>query len=276
MPIVQELSARQIVEAFTEAVTKSVPLTFTCRLGQDLLSLHSRVLSCQAGRLSIEGPRGGEEGPTIPPGELAGVSFKLGHHKYIFTSRVESVTPGRGASETVLQLPLPQRMQRIQRRAFNRVEVPPNRSILAAFWEGGSTLDPAGEGRIAWEGWVSDLSAGGFQVRLPAGAAPMLEVGDVVGVRMDLGQPSGLVIADAQFRHLQTDERGIALVGFQFLGLNDTPCGREILAQVGRVVCDLQDLVERREQRGDSSAEQRPTDRRQFHTPATPTTAPKP
>ena len=64
------------------------------------------------------------------PAEKLGVSFKLKHHKHIFTATVSGFQDfplDDGGTMKTLALCLPVRMQRLQRRMFYRVDVPPNR-----------------------------------------------------------------------------------------------------------------------------------------------------
>jgi c-di-GMP-binding flagellar brake protein YcgR len=170
------------------------------------------------------------------------VAFKIKHHKHIFSAAVEC------CDESTLTLPMPEGMHRVQRRAYQRVEAPRNRSVLATFWDGGLRDGGPPADLPEWEGWLMDLSAGGFQVRVSSRAAPDMEVGDVVAVRIDLGQDYRPIVADAQFRHEVRDERGVAMMGFQFVGLNGSAAGRENLLRIGQIVCEFQRLEGR--QRG--------------------------
>ena len=91
----------------------------------------------------------------------------------------------------------PSRMQRLQRRAYIRAEVPPNRIVRASFWLGGRTAEPTGGSPTTpvWSGRVVNLSAGGFQLHTDAAAASDVEIGDAVGVRVvfGMGGQSGLL-----------------------------------------------------------------------------------
>ena len=127
-------------------------------------------------------------------------------------------------------------------------DVPRNRSALATFWRGGVGGPPndLADRSLTWEGWVTNISAGGFQVRTTSQGSLPLEVNDVVGVRIDLGQEYDAILAEAQFRQETCGERGVTLLGFQFVGLNDSSEGRETLRCLGRIVCDFQRLQGRR------------------------------
>lgn len=252
MPIIEELDPRQIEKSLAEAVSRQVPVSLTCKSGSIWLALRTRILARDTGGLVLAWPTDEQGGrPDLPRSVPLGLSFKIKHHKHLFNGLVEGADQRpdeEGRPVEVLRVPAPLRMQRVQRRAYQRVDVPRSRSVLATFWEGGLVGADAAQQRtgFSWEGWLTDLSAGGFQVRLVGKTAPQLEGGDAVGVRIDLGQEFKPILADAQFRHQVNDRRGVVLLGFQFVGLNQSPAGRETLARIGRVVCEFQRLAGRR------------------------------
>lgn len=252
MPIMERLGARQIHECLAETICREAPVVLTCRIGDQWYNCHAKILRQADDKLWLECPTSAQEPvPEIAVGLPIGLSFKLRHHKHVFNAVVEAVGPFRlddGPELHALCVSKPAGMQRIQRRAYNRVEVPRNRSALATFWWGGlagSPDEPAARG-LTWEGWITNISAGGFQVRTAGQGSPALEVADLVGVRIDLGQDFETVLADAQFRQESRDERGMTLMGFQFVGLNESAEGRETLRRIGKIVCEFQRLQGRR------------------------------
>ena len=257
MPIVEELNARQIAVCLDEAIARQLPVAMSCCIGGHWHNLHTCLLHCTGDSLWLTCPADSlTPAVMIGPGVQAGLAFKLRHHKHIFSAGVRALGQFGLAGQPVvqaLQVPLPERMQRIQRRAYFRADVPRNRSVLATFWEGpegpeGSS--PAGSGPSAgvlgWEGWVENISAGGFQVRLASPLLPDVEIGDVVRVRIELGQEFPLVQAQAQLRHQVSEQPGVVSQGFQFIGLNDSEQGRRTLARVSTIVCHFQRLSEHR------------------------------
>jgi len=253
MALVEGLSRPRIDECLSEAFGRQVPVAITFRVERQWYSLHTRILQRTGEKLYLEYPKDAEgDVPLIGEGLPVGLSFKIKHHKYLFSAVVDSV--GRfqldGGSEVgVLCVAKPGKVQRVQRRAYHRAPVPRNRSVLATFWAGGLSAAPANDSEhaLTWEGWLVDISAGGFQVRTAARGAPQMETDDVVGVRIDLGQEYEPVLADAQLRHVALGEGGVQLMGFQFIGLNETPEGRNTLWRIGQVVCEFQRLADRRQ-----------------------------
>lgn len=251
MSVIQDLSKKQILECLSEAIRRGVPATMTCRVGSDWQNLHTRMIHQAAEGLWLAYPTSATGPvPEIAAGLAVGLSFKLKHHKHIVNTTVEEVAVlelGDGQKGPALRVPVPYRVYRVQRRAYNRVEVPRNRSVLATFWRGGlPAAAQANQMGLTWEAWVTNVSAGGFQVRLSGRNAPELEVGDLFGVRIDLGQDFKDVVINAQFRQQHDDERGVTYQGFQFIGLHESSRGREMLRRIAGVVCEFQRLEGRR------------------------------
>jgi c-di-GMP-binding flagellar brake protein YcgR len=140
-------------------------------------------------------------------------------------------------------------MQRLQRRAYLRVDVPACRIVRASYWIGGRAAEPAGTtvDCPVWSGQVTNISAGGFQLAADANAAEALEVGDTVGVRLIFGAGRESVYADAQYRHHERTLDGHVLMGFQFMGLDQTTEGRAALRIVSEAVNEFQRLAPRRD-----------------------------
>jgi len=244
MSELQELSVRQIDESLKLAIEKQVPVTLAIQQGGVWLNFPSRLLSTTDKHMLIEFPPP-EPGATpheFTPAERLGISFKLKHYKHLVTATVvgvvDTVTDGVAVKAVVLCLPT--RMQRLQRRAFLRVDVPPNRVVRASFWLGGRKAEPQGASDMpVWTGRVTNLSAGGFQLVCPADRAARLDVGENVGVRIAFGSGEGTVFADAQFRHSEEVASDIVM-GFQFLGLAQTPEGKEALRVISTKVAQFQ------------------------------------
>jgi len=178
------------------------------------------------------------------PNESVALSFKLKHHKYLFTSRVVAVErqqQGEGPSAWLVQVARPDRLQRLSRRTFERVDVPENRIVRASFWPGGRDAEPAGgeHSGPVFMGNVLNISAGGFSVRTARDAEQLFEVGYMVGVRLVFGTGEQTVYADAQCRHI-TPEGDTVVLGFQFVGLGYTAAGREALRTIGSKVSEFQ------------------------------------
>ncbi len=240
MALIQELNRGQIDTCLNEAIRRKVPVSVTCRVGGLWYNLRSGIIKQGQDKLWLQFPtsRSGTE-PEITEGLMLGFTFKLGHHKHIFNTPVEAICQVKvdaGQTNNAVCVPVPLKMQRVQRRAYNRVNIPANRSVLATFWHGGQD----GDRSIKWEGWVTNISGGGFQIRLPNRTAPDVDTGDIIGVCIKVGQEFESVLADAQFRQRIDDDRGVVLMAFQFVGLNESQRGQETLGRISRIVREFQ------------------------------------
>jgi len=246
MAVLQHLGNQQIDEVIRSAAERQVPATVTVRGQKGWVNLRSRVLDIREGHLWLEFPTSENGSPPheFSPADKAGVSFKLKHHKHVFTGTVaasDQTQAEDGSPIGVLRVCCPTKMHRLQRRAFIRVDVPDNRVVRASYWSGGCEAEPDPPSALQpiWFGRVSNLSAGGFQVIGDEQALAVLDVGETVGVRIIFGAGGETVYADAQFRHVQQTE-GQKLLGFQFVGLAQTTPGREALQLIGSKVAEYQ------------------------------------
>jgi len=239
MATLQNLTNQQIDEVLHLAAEQQVPATITTRHEGGWASFRTRFLAMRQGHILLEmpAPEPGEQPREFRPADKVGVNFKLKHHKHIFAGTVAEAASARlddGSVGTVLHVCSPTRMHRMQRRAFNRSDVPANRIVRAAFWLGGLENEPAGTtpDQPVWSGRVVNISAGGLQLISEQRLGEAVSIGDIVGVRISFGVGEQTVYADAQFRHT-TEEDGKIHLGFQFIGLGLTPDSREALQAIG-------------------------------------------
>jgi len=245
MPNLQELDHEQIRDVLTAAAAKQIPITVTVRVRDNWNNLRSRILALESGHLLIDPPTGCEDhlAHEFAPADKIHINFKLKHYKHMLTATVAGSGQfnSGGTSVPALSVVCPTTVLRLQRRAFHRVAVPEGRIVRASFWLGGAEAEPAGTSadRPVWSGRVTNLSAGGFQVVAEPGAANALDVGEVVGVRLAFGPGEDTVFSDARFRHVDLVGHD-ALLGFQLMGLAETPRGREALQRITTKVIAFQ------------------------------------
>lgn len=246
MAKLQELTSRQIDEAVVAAVDKQVPVTVNVRRDKVWHHLHSRLLGLRDSHMFLAIPQAYEGGEDLEfsPAEKLGLSFKLKHHKHVFSAITvgkETLEISGQGSVDVLSVCIPSKMQRLQRRAYQRVSVPEGKVVRVSFWVGTAGEEPSGgnPSRPVWSGRVTDLSAGGFQLIVEDDEVWDLEVGESVGLRVAFGVGGQTVYADAQFRH-RTEQDGKAVMGFQFLGLAHDRKSREVLQVLSAKVAEFQ------------------------------------
>ena len=194
-------------------------------------------------RLFIEAvDAGGDHALSYLSGELVGVNFRRGHRKCLFATTVLGTTSIEGADESlvnVVELDWPESMQEMQRRAFQRA-VPTGHHVSVRFWEGGiaGRKEAEHESRGIRTGTLVDLSAGGMRI-LSADVAPdTFEDGDTIGFSFRPKSRGETIVIDGVFRHLQLTVDGLASIGIQFIGLECTPEGRDLLAVLADVVAE--------------------------------------
>ncbi len=239
----QELNIRQIGDAISQAVEKHIPLTLSINDG-GWFNLHSRFVDICDKHVMVELPvdEDGQE-YEFSLAEKIALSFKLKHHKYLSNARVagaREINSPNSKGETALALCFPMHMQRVQRRSFTRVCIPPGRIVRVSFWAGNKDSEPTSPSKETpvWSGAVIDLSAGGFRCIVSGDMAPFLQTGQSVGVRVGFGPGQESIYSDAHFRHCDTKGQNYSL-GFQFLGLAHTADGREVLRTIGQKMCEF-------------------------------------
>ena len=247
MSVLQELNPMQMGEALVSICEKHIPIMIMLRRGESWLNLRSRFLAIDGARLVFELPQSEDGTPfdDLIPAEKLQASFKHKHHKHLFSTTVLTVQDfyGPAGKSKAMFVGCPTTMQRIQRRAYFRASVPSNRVVRVSFWFGGCESNPAGTSpeRPVWSGVVDDISAGGCQVRYRGDAAVILDTGDTVGLRMTFGMSDETLLTDAQFRHAIPADQG-TLIGFQFVGLGQSPEGKNALRIISTKVSEYQRL----------------------------------
>jgi len=255
MTALRELSFEQVGQTVREAIDREVPVTLTVRTDCGWANARSRMISVEGDHLLLSTPEDPDGAPVSAMESAArlGMSFKLKHYKYVSTVTIAGRRAGDGGARELLLVCFPTNMLRMQRRAYERVSVPANRIVRASVWLSGRDAEPSVTSPECpvWSGTVTNLSAGGFQLRTTQEATRFLEVGDVVGIRIVFGAADETVYADAQFRHWEPGEGdgAPALMGFQFIGLAQSHEGLEVIQFLNRKIREFQHAERRASQR---------------------------
>ena len=243
----QELGVRQIREVISEAANRRVPAAMTFRDGDQWVQLHSRIITADQERILLELPTDGDGTPyEFSPADRVGIAFKLKHHKYICMVTVAGPQPlslDDGSDIQVLAVCWLSQMQRIQRRAFFRAQVPQSSLVRVSFWLGGQEAEPDGTTpeRPVFTGRVTNISAGGFEARTSDNLPPIIEGGYLVGVRISFGPGGDGLFADARIRHIVPEDDQY-VVGLQFIGLEQTDKGKDAIRLIGAKATEFQRL----------------------------------
>ena len=228
------------------AVKRQAAITMSLLSDGRWRCLRSQLLGVEPERqllqLSYPIAAGGGPPPEITPGDQVGLSFRRGHKKCIFVSPVVArrleAGDGGDAIDTLL-VRVPDQIRELQRRAYQRATVPPDRFIAVKLWQGGV---PAVDGS-SWpvcSGRVNNISAGGIMVDVRSDQNPRFGVGDMVGLEITAIQGRPPLMVEGQYRHctaMGTDRIGL---GLQFLGLEHDNPGQASLSEVADLVRELQ------------------------------------
>jgi len=166
---------------------------------------------------------------SLQPDIEVGVAFRRGHKKCLFTTKIT------GQDGDTLLLREPQSVRAVQRRAYQRVNIPAHRFIPVKVWEGG--LPNSGEVCFPiCSGRVANISMGGVLVDVRSDQNPRLQDGDMVGIEIIRRPDVKPLLLEGQFRHCVTEDAERLSLGFQFLGLEHDLPGRSSLSEVAEYV----------------------------------------
>lgn len=156
----------------------------------------------------------------IVPNEAVGVAFRRGHKKCIFSTHVIGRQSGESEPPAVA-LAMPHALHEVQRRAYQRVAVPPDHPVPARLWEEGCIT---GRNRVEvpallCSGQLRDLSAGGVLIEIDRHDDPRLHAGERLGVELQVQRGEAPLLLDATFRHIAALPGGKLGLGLQLVGL---------------------------------------------------------
>lgn len=181
--------------------------------------------------------------PQTKIGELktdqpVGMSFQLEFQKYIFDCTVAS-TPTTPSSCQIC-LTLPDRIEKMPRRAYQRQPVPASLNVNVLFWHRGYADDSSETPEENyWQGKLLNLSAGGAGVVIPLELAQNFRPCQLVGLQFTPMSYQKPVLLEGQLVHIQPDpDKDLLQLGIEFLGLEVTDDGRNILHRLMDIVND--------------------------------------
>lgn len=168
-----------------------------------------------------------------------GISIQHEFNKYIFETVVvgfeSSVNESCGG---IIVLELPREIERVQRRAYSRVDVPADLKVKALFWHRGY-MDDRTEAPLDnyWQGHLVDLSVGGSQISIDVEQGANFRVGQLVGLQFTPMSYQKPILLEGQIRHLaENAEEKRLYVGVEFLGLEMSGQGRQKLRRIIDIV----------------------------------------
>jgi c-di-GMP-binding flagellar brake protein YcgR len=235
MGLLEELSSTYIDAVLDTVVSHCVPLVVTVREDERWTAHRSRFLAVRDGSVVIEAPIAGEQSAPheFVPGERLWLTFRLRRYKYVCDAIVagfERVRQKEDEPAGALVISRPAGMQRVQRRSSYRAVVPGEDEIWAWFGVGDFSAEerpPSSEWPM-WQGALTNLGVGGFEMVSEDAAACGVDVGDRVGVCLVFEAEGKTVTCEAQIRRIRCQGRQ-AVLGMQFVDLAETRRGRKAL-----------------------------------------------
>lgn len=243
-------------EILNEAAARHVLVVLSLRHNGQWMTHKSRMLQADSAArcLVIQHPlvNPGEAPTELVPDEKIGLSFRRGHKKCMFVTHIERLTNfelDEGQAVAALLVPFPENLQEMQRRLYHRAEVPAGRRIETMMWHGCALENDPAElsAKPHHVGVLLDISAGGCRIEMDASRNPHLEPGDSIGLQFQADPRGKPLRLDAMYRHCEDLSRGKIALGLQFVGLEMSPQGRQMLQALTRVVSTFLRIKSRRE-----------------------------
>ena len=177
----------------------------------------------------------------------SGVSFKGGHRKIVLASPIQyRLDKYRVNADTVVEallLPFPQQIQAIQRRTNYRVRVFADFGLSVHVWRIAEQAHLADRpmDAVSVAAQVRDVSLGGLGVTFTGNNGEPPKVSAEDRLRIELTYKDMVLLLEGRMRHATPPASGtIARAGLQFKPLDTHLEGRQKLAQLTRIVGELQ------------------------------------
>ncbi|MFQ5413631.1 MAG: flagellar brake protein [Phycisphaerae bacterium] len=223
-------------DILADAVRKRlhVVLTHRCPDGWRTYKLHFHSGARSTGCIHFARHTGGGsiEHGVPEPGATVGVSFRVGHKKCMFSSIV--VQDAESGGDDIVPVRWPTALQQLQRRAYERAAPPRGHIIAVRFWRTAGTADDDTTPRKVGYGELEDVSAGGLRINVPD--ADPLELDTTLQCMFTPRPGDEALIVEATLRHKAPASGGRVSLGLQFIGLETTADGRDVLDRLAQVV----------------------------------------
>jgi c-di-GMP-binding flagellar brake protein YcgR len=232
-----------------DAIARSAGAVVSLPAGPGLVHHKSRFLAEAPSGFWVAAPSTDHRtiAALIVSQQAAGVSFRNGHLKIVFASPVLRRDPAyrvnTAAPIDALLLSFPSEIKAVQRRTSYRVSVPPESDISARVWrippQAHLPARQPASNEVACE--VRDLSVGGIGLtfRGAGGRPPVVSVND--RLRIELTYPAGKLLVEGRMRYpVEPVTTETVRAGIQFKMAQDSKAGRQVQAQLTRIVGELQ------------------------------------
>ena len=200
--------------------------------------------SGEAIHISIDNKK--PQGPiNMQVDQPVGISFEHESERYIFETMVVGFEPAVNQNQTgEILLVIPEKMEKMGRRAYLRQDVPETLKVKVLFWHRGYNDDSTEVPRENyWQGRLVNLSAGGVQLAISLDQTPHFKIDQIVGLQFTPMPYEKPITLEGQVKHLEKTKNSRELVlGVHALGLEANAQGRTILHRIIEVVNRYQQL----------------------------------
>jgi c-di-GMP-binding flagellar brake protein YcgR len=236
MAATESVKGDEVAQIASLAARRRAIINLTIQHRNTWLPFQSHILGVRDRGIWVDMPAHVED--VNPQDVLIGtecsVSFRLNSHRYFFDTRSVGAAPWTtedGNKVEALRVPLPGEMERLERRAFDRVEIPSSQMVRATIWSGWRQ-------KPVWSGSVTNMSSGGLQIRTARTAMNFFESGDMVNIAVCFGADAQPVAVEAHFRHGTLDGT-MCLAGMEFVMQNLSAAGQQAMAVITQRLAKL-------------------------------------
>jgi c-di-GMP-binding flagellar brake protein YcgR len=236
-------------ELLHQAIARNVGAVLSLPSAGMLRHYKSRFLRGSPEGILIEAPKGehGLLAQIIAESKPVGISFKLGTNKAMFAGAiictVGAVNINDETEVDALLIAWPDDLKSIQRRSDYRVHIPLNAPVAIRVWRIGekSLLRAQPLAAMEVKAELRNLSTGGAGVRLTGEEDKPPKISTEDRLRVQIAAREQILILEGRMRDPTGATIGSALfTGIQFKKMEDDIEGRKTLAQLTRVVGELQ------------------------------------
>lgn len=238
------LGHQETAQILDQAVHENALVVLSVQEDDEWRTFKSHFLERDSGSkffvLDYQETHGIEPAPLVP-GQYVGISFRYKSRKIMFATVMEakgSYAIDEQQNITAARYRWPESMTEMQRRAYHRTFVPDGTRLSASIWRGGLAARAKAQGSslAVLSGEAVDLSCGGTLIRVRQTVPNEWREGQTFGLELDLGDNRPPIQLDAYYRGVRPDNHDTTCVAIQFVGLEISPDGREVLHRLSRAV----------------------------------------
>lgn len=172
-----------------------------------------------------------------------GMRLEYEYDKYIFDSFI--LQPPSANQPDEMTIDRPHCIERLVRRAYERQPVPPQLTVRVLLWNRGLLDSPQLPVKEQyWQGKLINLSVSGALVSLPFDAAACFTNNQLLGMQFTPMCHQKPILLEALVRHYQAPENDpCAYLGLEFIGLEATPEGRDLMRTLAHIVEEYKQLA---------------------------------